>query len=300
MPGRVLGWGARSHISLCEASVHLLSNPDLRTYLTPRTYILGHLCLIPDSDWKDHSKKVLAAGNPSHFINPQRMGFAIKDIPLEFSEIIKRIPGKNIEEKHKKAGSNWWRAKQFYELAVSEGKSGNSEKMIHSLGLMGHFIGDNGNTFHVVDDYDGVETGQAGIHDYYETLVPGLWGPGFVDDIVKEAQSLAAEKPAFLKADNFLMAMKELALLSARDEEFILKSDPLIKKSRSNKDAIRKEPDQIFAQWRPVILRSLARSALLQAKFMDRAYEIAGQPKLGKEHLAFPFRVPFVRPDYLD
>lgn len=290
-PDRVYGWGARSHSAVCEASTFLISHEELRKTLIPLGYVLTHLCLIPDTDWKNDTELGMR-GSATHYFNSGKSGHALNDVPLKYSEILK------TGITHDQLGSSWWRAEQFYRRAIQNGKKNEVPKMIHDLGLMGHFIADNSNTFHIHDDFDGFSSGHGGIHDYYETLVPALYGPDFVASIHEEAKKIAAEKPAFLQTEDLILAMKLLAIDAQKDQDFLFKTDPILKPSTGKTPALRKDPEAVKEIWKPVILRSLARSALLQAKFIDLAYRISGTPRL-KTTMRFPFRMPYVEPDYL-
>lgn len=260
--------------------------------------MLGHICIIPDDDWKEHGMPDRKIGDPTHFLNPSKAGFHLKDLPMNFQAVMKVVPAGSQDEKHRSIGSNWWRAEQFYRRAIDAASRKNVPEMIREFGLMGHFIADNANTFHVVKDFDGYESGHGGIHDFYETIVPGVFGPELISEIVTEANRIYEEKPKFLMTENFLEAMKELSLEAASEEELILKSDPLLKASIGKKPADRKEPEAVIGIWKPIIVRSLAKSSLLLAKCMDAGYVRAGSPPL-KRHMMYPFRVPFIKPDYL-
>ena len=62
IPFKGYSWGSRAHSATCEASTFLIKNPALRKTLVPLGYMLGHICIIPDDDWKEHHMKERGLG----------------------------------------------------------------------------------------------------------------------------------------------------------------------------------------------------------------------------------------------
>ena len=46
-------WGGRGHNTICEAAAFLVKNKELKEFLQLRPHIMGHLCNIPDIQWKN-------------------------------------------------------------------------------------------------------------------------------------------------------------------------------------------------------------------------------------------------------
>lgn len=297
----VWGWGGRGHHVTCEASAFLVKNPKLQEFLRANAHVLGHLCLLPDTEWRGLQGPLSEVGNTTHYVNPSSLGLSLKDMPLSFKEVEAKFPkGAPWKKSLKEVGSNWWRGEQFFRLAVSEGKLGHYDRFLNYLGIMGHFIGDNGSAFHVIADYDGYEEAKGGLHDYFETQVVAVYDGHFVSEVIIAAGKEPADA-AYLNGTDLLALSRQLALLSEADAHKILELEKVLDPSDRKKriPAQRRPPSTVAEEWKPVIVKELARSALLQAKMMDLAFEQIGAPDLSKHHFRYPFKVPYVAPDYL-
>jgi hypothetical protein len=330
-------WGGRGHHNVCEAAVHLVQSKALKDYLLNKPQVMGHLCNIPDTYWKSLSADQRKHGDPGHYIDPEILGLKIKDVPLDFKQIVEKYTGKeNMEKRNTRIfsiptelGSNWWRADQFYRIAVKAGQEAasfpppsNSKEeqndelpynkafyeMIVAMGLMGHFVGDNAQPFHVTSDYDGYQANHGGIHAYYEDAAVAYFGPDMQDRIVKKAASLKGED--FMKdSKSVVERMRALAELSEKDIKKVLKVDPVTapstfkqEKGINIKSAAKRQPAEVgFKKFEKLILEQMARSALLLASFWDKAYVEAGSPEAkAYKSYKYPFQPDFVMPDYYD
>lgn len=331
LPTLAFSWGGRGHHAICEAASFLVKDKNLKEYLKYRSHTMGHLCNIPDTYWKNLGAETSKLGNPTHYVDPEILGLKISDIPLDYSEIVKKYtgaenkfkPGSKINSIPEEFGSNWWRADQFFrKIAALDFKNtplpDKKEQQNDSfpfnqkvydmtvfMGLMGHFVGDNSMPYHSSANHDGWETGHGGIHSYYETdMVSDIQGE-LVSDIQKKAKSLGT--PSFLKGKSVLEKMRALSALSASEMTKIEKMDVLTKKSMKVKEhdmevkkaAERKPSEQAVKVMRPLIIEEMARSALLLAQLWDEAYVAAGAPDLkAYKSYKYPFTPDFVPPDY--
>lgn len=330
----VHSWGGRGHASICEAAVHLVKSPQLKSYLLFKPHMMGHLCNMPDIYWKSLSSETRKLGDPTHYINSEKIGLKISEIPLDYKQIMTTYTGKPNKQNESQTlfsipsevGSNWWRADQFYRRAIEaakdlknhpEPKGYNEEQndelpynqsiynMMVNLGLMGHFIGDNSQPFHNTSDYDGYNNLHGGIHAYYEEAVVAQFGPDLIAQIVKTAQSL--KNPKFIEPKTVVEKMRALSELSLADLKAVYKADPIIKpsilkveKGMSLKTpAVRKPADEGYKKMHKLILTELARSSYLLAHLWDEAYKAVGEPSLkAYKSYRYPYTTEFVKPDY--
>lgn len=301
---QAFSWGSRGHHSICEAAVYLIQSKDLKDFLLSRTHMMGHLCNIPDTSWRSLPSELTKLGNPAHYINPEKINLKVKDIPLD---------PKEIEKKYKISmadlGFNWWRAEQLHRLS-SQKKSNFDDTIFNFIthsGIMGHFVGDNSQPFHVTADYDGYEKGHGGIHGYYESDVVDLLPINLTQLIVQKAQKLRKEKAdkKFIKG-SVLETMKALAELSESEIEKVLKLDQIIKPSNSKSErgmslktrAERKHPSQAAKKFENLITEQMARSSLILAHLWEKSYDTLEKPNL-KNYRSFkyPFEPEFIKPD---
>lgn len=330
-------WGGRGHDSICQAAVHLVQNKNLKDFLKRRGHMMGHICNIPDIHWRSLGSDANKLGGPTHFVDVEVLGLNVKDVPTDYKKIVTEYTGKKNAYKEGtifsvpgEFGSSWWRADQFDRLAVEAGKKmkstaapqGPAEQQddksafntagydfVVSIGLLGHFVGDNGQPFHNSADYDGWGTGHGGIHSYYEENVVAELDYKLVSHIVEAAQKMQKTKPAFLTAANTIEKMKALSELSFPEIKKILALDVVKKKSEESADkgmkrrtpAEREPAEKVAKKMEPLITTQMARSAALLANLWDQIYKDAGEPNLSDyRSYRYPLTPDFVAPDYFD
>ncbi len=303
---KAFSWGARGHHSICEAAVYLIKEKDLKDFLLSRTHMMGHLCNIPDTSWRSLPPELTKMGNPAHYINPEKLNVKVKDIPLDPKEIEKKFKVSITE-----LGFNWWRAEQMHRLSAQ--RKSNFDDTIFSFithsGLMGHFVGDNSQPFHVTADYDGFDKGHGGIHSYYESDVVDHLPLNLTQLIVQQAQKIQkAKKDKELIKGSVLENMKALAQLSESEIEKVLKLDQITKPSVSKSErgmsiktrAERKDPATTAKKFESLITEQMARASLVLAHSWEQAYIALDKPDLKKyRSFKYPFEPEFIKPDLL-
>lgn len=332
-----MAWGHRGHHTICEAAVHLVKAKPLKDFLLAKEHVMGHLCNVPDIYWKSLSADTRKHGDAGHFIDVEVLGIAIKDVPTDYKGIVEKYTGK--ENMHKRnsriqsvpqdLGSNWWRADQFFRLALKDAEevamqpapaSSKEEQndelpfnkhfysMIVNMGVMGHFVGDNAQPFHTTSDYDGYEANHGGIHSYYEEQTVAFFGPDMADRIVKKAQTLKGA--SFMKDKlSVVERMRALAEISYKEVKTVLKLDPMtapstykVEKGISLKSAAKRaSAEDGHKKFEKLQIEQMARAAVLLASFWDKIYLEAGSPEVkAYRSYKYPFTPDFVMPDYYD
>lgn len=291
---------------------------------------MGHLCNIPDTHWRSAGPEADRLGSPTHFVDTELLGSPIDQIPTDFQKIIdehegKKFKNKTIQSIPKEFGSNWWRADQFVRLATAAGTRAQANavpkdrkqeqdrnlefnknifEMINTMGVLGHFVGDNGQPFHSTVDHDGYGTGHGGIHTFYEHEIVAELDSKLLNDIVVRAQAL---KKTWKPKGSVVERMRELSKISLIDTKKILALDKTKKASlfSDEKDLEIKKPaereltQKSVAQFRPLIVEQMARSTLLLATFWNEIYKNSGEPDLSSyKNYQYPFQPEFIAPDY--
>lgn len=340
-------WGGRGHHTVCEAATFLVKNKALADSLRQKPYMMGHLCNIPDFYWKSLGPDIGKQGNPGHYLDPEILGLKIKEIPLDYKAIIAKYTGTKNAFKDGTVfsvpvefGSNWWRADQFYRRAIALEKDWKAavaptnfkEEQDDSLpynkaayefyvniGVMGHFVGDDGQPFHATADHDGWAAGHGGIHAYYEEAVVAAQPYNLTAKVVEDGfllqKMMTSKKKAerdlvpFLLENTVLEKMRALAVITNGEVQAIYALDPVKKPSVQKEEkgmslrtpAEREPAETVAAKLQPTMVREMARSATLLAQIWDMAYEKVGSPKLAVyKSYKFPFTPDFVPPDYFD
>ena len=331
-------WTLRGHQVVCESAIYLVSNPTLRDFLKRRILAMGHLCNLPDFQWVSGPADDIAIGKSSHYIDMDVLGLPFSKIDLNYPQVIaqyrKLHPDAVLDANlYRNVGSVWWRANQFYNRAASikprfdqwvvrsedgelrvksEGKypfADASYDFAVNLGLMGHFVGDNSQPYHLTEDSDGYGNGRGGIHVYYENDVVNALSEQLEGDVLKAARRLQAKKLSWIKDGTPVERMKKLSLISFPEIKDIEKWDCVLKKSDLKKNgdgsvtrvpAERRNAALMAPAIRPQVITELARSAVLLAQFWDEAYQKAGAPPLLLDTgFKYPITVDFIQADYL-
>jgi hypothetical protein len=325
-------WGAKGHAVICEAAIHLVKNPALKSYLLHKTHNMSHLCNVPDIYWRQLPGS--ESGNSTHFIEPDLVGSSLEESPTVIVDFVTKYQNKiSVINKNpvffveKEVGSLWWRADQFIKLAIESGKTAKSLnlpelkdqknddhpynkaifEMITRMGLLGHFVGDASQPLHNTSNYDGWENGHGGVHSYYEEMVVVRLRTKLLDQIIKNASK--SEKILNLSTKStYVDNMKKLSIATYKDLPEIWKLDPIEKKSTKSEskdislkqNAIRTEASIAANSFEPLIIKEMSLSAVLLAFFWDQIYTQAQMPNLETyKGYRFPFQPEFIEPDYI-
>ncbi len=330
----LFAWGGLGHNAICMAASNLVQEPELKNFLKNKGHVMGHLCNVPDTHWRNLDAATTDLNAPTHYVDVEILGVRLMDINSDYGYLQKKYTGQqnNFEKAvitnfHKDFGSNWWRAEQLFRKAVEQGKAAASaadeniltDKIYEfyvTLGLMGHFVGDNSQPFHLTADYDGFGAGHGGIHAYYEDAVVSEIGSDLLTKLIKKTKDLkskpkkkgAKQNLGFLKSGTVFERMKLLGKISYDEIKTVIELDKVLKPStvvlekgmKLKTPAERIDPSKAVKKFEGLIITQMARSALLLAAFWDEAYRESGSPKLsGYKSYKFPFQPDFIAPDYL-
>ncbi len=227
-----------------------------------------------------------------------------------------------------KLGSNWWRANQFYEMALlhaeeaqkaplpSDSKQESDDEfpynkeiflMMSNLGFMGHFIGDASMPYHNTANYDGWKNGHGGIHKFYETECVDYYPLSLEQDIFKQTKLKSNEKlfKNFAASDlSVTERMKAISQSAIDDMPKVEKLDKLLKASvegdsKKRELAQRDSLDKACPKFYPLFLNQMARSSVLLAQFWDEIYAKAKKPHLKNyKSFRYPLNPDFIPLDY--
>ena len=239
VPQLSFGWGEQGHHILCEAATRLVKNENLKNFLQKKNHLMGHLCNIPDINWKREPKipNYDIINSYSHGMNLDKIYGHIKNVPTDFDEVKQKLHDLNLDPYRK--GTLWWRAQQFYSEAIKNGnlaaKSDSKSnianellfQMMVNMGLMGHFVGDASMPLHNSADYDAWESGHGGLHAFFETDSVSARDLDLVYDVYSKAKHFDSD----LFVTDFLENMKSISVEAFDSIETLLDKDPIKAKS---------------------------------------------------------------------
>jgi len=310
------GWGERGHHVLCEVATRLVTNTDLAQFLQGRGHQAGHVCNIPDINWRNLPSQT-KAGENSHFMNPEALGYTIATVPVVFADIAtaKNLPKDQVAID---LGSMWWRADQFWRRAKADAEAAKLAALptpaeqqdnahpynqavynfFTDLYLMGHFAGDASMPYHNSTDYDGWAKGRGGIHSFYESTCVSAQGLDLAQAVFKVAEPMRAQASPWTNAVDKIRALSVQAVADTATLESL---DVILAPSVQATKTYAKRPSAADAavRFRPLIVEELARSAALLAEMWDAAYEAGGKPNLkAYRSYRYPLAPDYVPVDY--
>lgn len=154
------GWGDTGHRLIAREAAELAGG-----FWKANSLAFADLSIVPDLEWKKPKLKHLEAA--THFFDvdlyvetPGRL----TEVPRNFGE----AKAKYGKKKMGKAGTAVWRLEQLHGEAVAAAKAGDHARMLQMAGTMAHYAGDLAQPLHNSRNYDGAETGQKGIHKFFE------------------------------------------------------------------------------------------------------------------------------------
>ncbi len=321
LPFNAHAWGERGHHTICEAATKLVREPNLKKFMLLRQHMMGHLCNIPDIDWRDLGQ-ISKEGDSAHFMNPENAGTTIKDAPLAVIEYVNlRKTSETNEVKADAIGSLWWRADEFYNRAVTAASSVDSLakptdpttqqnydlpynqaifEFMTNLGVMGHFVGDASMPYHNSADYDGWASGHGGIHAFYESNCVSSFKLNLVAKVGKEADEMIKDK--YNSTGTIVERTRKVSVDSVGEKSEIEKLDKVLTPSTPNPKVLASRSDNKVAcpPFEDLAIKEMARSAATLAQMWDQAYVDAKRPDLSAyKSYKYPLSVEYVPKDYI-
>lgn len=340
-------WGERGHDIVTRVAVRLLAakvakGTPLATQLGRKEFMLGHLSNVPDIVWRNQGEAIENVNAPTHFLDIEFISpeVAFGTIPMTPAAALARMkelcasppkgyvcPNKDgAPPNESSAGTAPWRTAQLFRMTVESLKASRASEKTDSAavdrafltaGVMSHFVGDLGNPYHTTRNYDGWETGQGGIHSYFESAMVSSYRLALDQEVFDAAitgrglerivrRLPAAERPS-LSRDPLALTMalaldsySHLEALNALDVKFAR-----LKPSGTGPDgrrvgAQRRDAAEMRFKFHLITVERLAAAAEVLANLWLIAWEDAGRPDF-KDYrsFAYPVAPEFIPPDYL-
>lgn len=189
----VYGWGSKGHQIVAYVGANLTT--DGQAFWQANLEPLRKLTTVPDRVWKAPATKTGEANTHwfqvDAYYQPADYNQIIR-FPSSYSDAITQYGASMIEIN----GVAPWRIRQLYQLAFYSFTQGDMESALEYVGVMTHYIGDLSQPLHVTENYDGQQSGNKGIHSYFETTV--------IKDEIKVRADVEKRVQKLLQDANFL------------------------------------------------------------------------------------------------
>lgn len=278
-------WGAKGHqiVSFVGSQVAAKHNEP---FWQSNADGMRTLSTVPDRVWKGAKTKADEA--PTHWF--QADGY-VKDLKqcddiLAFPKSYDDAVSKYGEATIVKNGTAPYRIVQMYKLAVASLRSGDMKSGVEQAGVMSHYIGDLSQPLHVSENYDGKDTGNDGIHSWFETQNIGD-EMAIREEVMTRTEALI-KNPSFISETTGDLAdvinHEVIRSLLKRDE--ILQNDSKLGRTSANAKQVQLD----LAEDR------MADGAAVLAIILDRLAQDAG---LSQKATSIPVDDPeWIAPDY--
>src|SRR6185436_6401136 len=278
LPSPAFAWGFTAHRLIMRRAIELLP-PEIKPFFLEHRDVLVTRTIDPDMwrtiGWDD---------DPSHFLNLDTPEFGappdFNALPRDYTAALQKF-GVAVMER---GGTLPWReAEMFGNLQrafrdIGEANPFQLERIFVFAGAASHYIQDATQPLHASVNYDGVATGQRGVHSRFET------------QLLERVESKLTLTPGPLRP---VPSPRDLAfdtlLASYQKVDALLKADKDAVGARDYYDDAYFEA--FYARVQPIVDAQLSLAVTLTASIITSAWEQAGRPNLHPKVAAQPRRV---------
>ncbi len=219
----IFGWGAWGHNHVNRAAIFGLPE-EMRVFYYNHTDFITEGAVVPDlrrgllNDKPEH---------PSHFLDLENFDKnTIDNLPRTMAGISKLYDSAFLQRN----GILPWYIQILMDKLTTAFKYKNKSDILFLSAEIGHYVGDAHVPLHTTTNYDGQLTGQKGIHSFWESRIPEMFGAGynFNTGQAKYIDNINEDIFRIIKESNKLVPevlAKEKSSLSAFSNEKLYKVD---------------------------------------------------------------------------
>ena len=228
------GWGIWGHKHINKAAVFALP-AELRTFFYNHIDFITEESVVPDIRKYTINDKMEFA---RHYIDIEDFGMPVEDFPKTMKEATSKFDSTLLQ----KSGMLPWYIQTITDKLTRAFKNKNKTEILFLAADLGHYIGDAHMPLHTSSNHDGQLTNQKGIHSFWESQLPELFGDRynfytgeakFINNIADETWNII--KHSHQLADTVLITEKKLR--ESFSKEKIYKTD-------SNKNILKNQYKQ--------------------------------------------------------
>ncbi len=270
----VFGWGFWGHQRINKMASFTLPPELFGFYKKHIDYITEHAV---DPDKRRYSDPNEA---PRHFIDLDHYGMhAIDSMP----HFWKNAVAKYTEDTLITYGIVPWHINKMQYRLTDAFKAGNVDEILYLSASLGHYVADAHVPLHVSENYNGQMTNQVGIHGFWESRIPEMFGENY-DYLVGRAHFI--EKPqeeawkivagSFAALDSVLRFDRELSKKISPDQKYAFEQ-----RGSTTVKVYSKEYTEAYNKMLDGMVERRMRSAILEVgSFWYTCWVNAGSPDL--------------------
>ncbi len=218
IPSLLFAWGFWGHRRSNRISVFCLPEPLLLFYKNYIEYITD------EAPKPDERRFAVEGEAPKHYIDIDHFGeYPFSEVPRKWKDAVAKFS----EDTLIAYGILPWNIQWNYYELVKAFKQKNVPKILKISADLGHYIADAHVPLHTTENYNGQFTGQKGIHGFWESRIPELFGDTwdyyvgkarYIEDPLEEAWETVLESHRLV--DSVLSIEKELSEKFPEDKKY--------------------------------------------------------------------------------
>jgi hypothetical protein len=278
LPSPAFAWGFLGHRLIMRRAIEILP-PEIKPFFVEHRDELITRVVDPDLwrtiGWDEDPNHFLNLGTPEFGMPPN-----FTALPRDYTAALQKF-GAALMERHGKLP--WREAEMFGNLQrafadIREGNAFEIARLLVFAGAASHYIQDATQPLHASVNYDGITTGQRGIHSRFESALVERFESKLT---VTPGPLRTVASPRDLSFDTLLSSFQKVDALLKADKDAVGTKD-------SYDDAYF---EALYAKVQPMLDAQLSLAATLTASIITSAWEQAGRPNLHPKAVFQPRKV---------
>jgi len=212
--GKIFSWGFWAHKKINHMAVFTLPPGMISFYKKNIDYITEH-AVDPD-----RRRNVIPEEGPRHYIDMEHYG---DSVPQFWKDAVAKYGEDSLNE----YGIVPWHIVKLTYMLTDAFRKKEGLLILHYSADLGHYVADAHVPLHTTENYNGQLSGQTGIHDFWESRLPELYGENYdfftgkatyIENPQTEAWKIVHESHAAL--DSVLAFEKSLTDTFPSDQKF--------------------------------------------------------------------------------
>jgi hypothetical protein len=278
----VYGWGEWGHMHINKAAVFALP-------VDMRIFFYDHIdYMVEESVAPDYRKYTIGDKEEfaRHYIDLEDYGVNMNDLPKTLADAREKYPDSMLN----RAGILPWYIQAMMNKLTNAMKAGRKAEILFLAADLGHYIADAHMPLHTSSNHDGQLTGQRGIHAFWESQLPELFGnlynfytgeAKYIEDIRKGTWAIIEHSHSL--ADTLLETERQLNKDFPADKVYIISGNGDTVKNRFKQPVHSTAYAKAYHEKLNGMVEKQMRSAISEfANYLYTAWVNAGKPDLNK------------------
>jgi hypothetical protein len=273
--GNVFSWGFWAHKKINRMAVFTLPPEMVLFYKKHIDYITDH------SIDPDRRRNVMHEEAPRHYFDTEHYG-SLDSVPQFWKDAVEKYGEDSLNAY---GIVPWHIVKMTYMLTDAFSKK-DAYRILRYSADLGHYVADAHVPLHTTENYNGQLTGQSGLHNFWESRLPELYGESYdyftgkaayIDNPQTEAWQMVRE--SFAAVDSVLRFERELSASFPPDKKYSYEQHGSVTKKVYSKEFSEKYNEMLNG----MVERRLRLAIQRVGGYWYTAWINAGSPKLDPE-----------------